>query len=151
VKALIIHGVFFDFWKMQTKTKPLLARLGNWKSPVSVAWALRLAGRFNAELRWAVPNAMWVLGAQNPLELLHEMRRYSLKDIAGQIQQPTLILHGERDHFVPREQVDMLYAALQAPKTLRVFTVEEGAEEHCQMGNMTLLHQVLFDWLDATL
>jgi len=151
VSALIIHGVFFDFWAMQTRTKPLLARLGNWKSPRSVAWALGLAAYFDAELRWAVPNAMWVLGAQNPLELLYEMRRYSLKDTAGQIQQPTLILHGERDHFVPREQVDMLYAALNAPKTLRVFTVEEGAEEHCQMGNMTLLHQVLFDWLDATL
>jgi pimeloyl-ACP methyl ester carboxylesterase len=151
VKALIVHGVFFDFWSMQTKTKPVLALLSHWKSPRSVKWVLRLAAHFNVELRWGVDNGMWVLGAQNPLELLREMRRYSLKDTAGQIQQPTLILHGERDHFVPREQVDMLYAALNAPKTLRVFTVEEGAEEHCQIGNMTLLHQVLFDWLDATL
>ena len=87
--------------------------------------------------------------ARNPLELLREIRCYSLADTAGQIQQPTLILHGERDHFIPREQVDMFYDALQSPKTLRVFTVEEGAEEHCQLGNM--LHQVLFDWLDATL
>lgn len=79
------------------------------------------------------------------------MRRYSLKDTAGLIQQPTLILHGEKDHFVPRQEVDMLYAAFKAPKTRRIFTVEEGAEEHCQMGNMTLVHQVLFDWLDATL
>ena len=45
----------------------------------------------------------------------------------------------------------MLYAALKAPKTLRVFTEEEGGEEHCQQGNLTLLHQVLFDWLDMTL
>ena len=84
-------------------------------------------------------------------DLLREMRRYSLRDMVGLIQQPTLILHGEKDHFVPREQVDMLYAGLKVPKTLRVFTVAEGAEEHCQMGNMTLLHQVLFDWLDVTL
>lgn len=151
VIALIVHGVFFDFWRMQTKTKPLLTRLGNWKSSRSVELVLRMAAYFNPELRWAVANGMWVLGAQNPLELLREIRRYSLQDTASQIQQPTLILHGEKDHFVPREQVDLLYAALQAPKTLRVFTVDEGAEEHCQMGNLTLLHQVVFDWLDETL
>ncbi len=45
----------------------------------------------------------------------------------------------------------MLSAALKAPTVVRVFTEEEGAEEHCQMGNITLLHQVLFDWLDDTL
>jgi fermentation-respiration switch protein FrsA (DUF1100 family) len=88
---------------------------------------------------------------QNPVEVIREMRRYSLKGAAGRIRQPTLILHGARDHFIPREQVDMLYAALQGPKTLRVFAQEEGAEEHCQIGNMALLHQVLFDWLDEML
>lgn len=44
----------------------------------------------------------------------------------------------------------MLYAASKAPKTLRVFTQEGGAEEHCQFGNMALMHQVLFDWLEDT-
>ena len=151
VKALIIHGVFYDFWEMQVTTKPMLARLGKWKSPRMVELVLKLAAYFNAELRWAVATGMWVLGVQNPSALLREMRRYSLKNTVGKIQQPTLILHGEKDHFIPREQVDMLYAALNAPKTLRIFTVEEGAAEHCQMGNMTLLHQVLFDWLDAIL
>jgi hypothetical protein len=34
---------------------------------------------------------------------------------------------------------------------LREFTEDEGAEEHSQMGNMTLLHPVLFDWLDNIL
>lgn len=152
VKALVVHGVFFDWWATQTKTKPafgfLLAQL---KSPRGVQAVLNVAMRFNSELRWSVKNAMWVLGAQNPVKVIREIQRYSLKDTAGLIRQPTLILHGEKDHFIPREQVDMLYAALQAPKTLRVFTAEEGAEEHCQMGNLTLLHQVLFDWLDETL
>ncbi len=151
VKALIIHGVFYDFWEMQATTKPMLARLGKWKSPRIVELILKLAAYFNPELRWAVATGMWVLGAEDPSQLLSEMRRYSLKDTTDLIKQPTLILHGEKDHFVPREQVDMLYTALKAPKTLRIFTVEEGAEEHCQMGNMTLLHQVLFDWLDTTL
>lgn len=152
VNALILHGVAFDWWATQTETKPALGfLLGKLKSPRGVQAVLNVAMRFNSELRWGVKNAMWVHGVQNPVELIREMQRYSLKDVAGQIQQPTLILHGTRDHFIPREQVDMLYAALKAPKTLRIFTEEEGAEEHCQIGNMALLHQVLFDWLDETL
>lgn len=152
VKALISHGVFFDWWATQTRTKPALGLLlGKWKSPRGVQTVLNLATRFNSELRWSVKNAMWVLGVQNPVEVIREIQRYSLKNVAALIRQPTLILHGAQDHFIPREQVDMLYAALNAPKTLRVFTEEEGAEEHCQMGNLTLLHQELFDWLDETL
>ena len=151
VKALIIHGVLFDLWTMRTKTKPMLARLGDWKSKPRLEAVLQLAARFNTELRWQIENGMWVFGVQNVFEPIREMRRYSLTDTAGLIRQPTLILHGEKDHFIPREQVDLLCAALKAPKTLRVFTQEEGAEEHCQIGNLALLHQVLFDWLDEAL
>lgn len=151
VKALIIYGVCFDWWAIHTKTKPALGFLGRWNSPRGVQAVLNVAMRWNTELRWGVKNAMWVHGTQNPVELIREMRRFSLKDTAELIRQPTLILHGTRDHFIPQEQVDMFYAALKAPKTLRVFTEEEGAEEHCQFGNMALLHQVVFDWLDETL
>ncbi len=151
VKALIIHGVMFDFWATQSKTKPLLGLLAMWKSPGGLQAVINLAARFSSELRWSVKTGMWVLGVENPVELIREMKRYSLKETAGLIQQPTLILHGEKDHFIPQEQLDMLCATLKAPKTVRVFTEDEGAAEHCQMGNMTLLHQVVFDWLDETL
>jgi dipeptidyl aminopeptidase/acylaminoacyl peptidase len=152
VKALISHGVFFDWWATQTKTKPVLAFIvSKLKSPRAVQILLNLAMHFNSELRWSVRNAMWVLGMHNPVEMIREIQRYSLKDTAGLIRQPTLILHGEKDHLVPPEQVDIFYAALKAPKTLRMFTEEEGAEEHCQFGSMAFLHQVLFDWLDETL
>jgi dipeptidyl aminopeptidase/acylaminoacyl peptidase len=151
VKALISHGVFFDWWATQTGTKPALAfLLDHLKSPRAIQAVLDTAMRFKSELRWSVKTAMWVLGASNPVELIHELQRYSLKDSAGLIRQPVLILHGEKDHFIPREQVDMLYEALRTQKTLRIFTQEEGAEEHCQLGNLTLLHEVLFDWLDDT-
>lgn len=141
----------FDFWATQSKTKPALGLLSRWNSPRGLKTVLNVAARFSSELRWSVATGMWVLGVQNPVDLIREMRGYSLRETAGLIRQPTLILHGANDHFSPREQLDMLSAALKAPNVVRVFTEEEGAEEHCQMGNMTLLHQVLFDWLDETL
>ena len=151
LKALIVFSAVFDLWATQTQTKPAFRLLEKWKSPRGLQTILNSAMRFNNELRWSVRNAKWVFGTSNPVEMIREIQRYSLKDIAGLIEQPTLILHGEGDHLFPLEQANVLYAALKAPKTLRVFREEEGAEEHCQVGNMTLLHQVLFDWLDKTL
>ena len=86
LKALVSHGVFFDWWATQTKTKPMLGLLGKWNSRRGVEAVLNVAMRFNSELRWSVKNAMWVLGVQNPVEMIREIKRYSLKDTAGLIQ-----------------------------------------------------------------
>ena len=43
-----------------------------------------------------------------------------------------------------------LYDALTCPKEFILFTAEEGAGLHCQMGAMLLAHQRIFDWLDVT-
>ena len=151
VKALIVHSAVFDLWATQTKTKPAFALLQNWKSPRTLQAALNFAMRLNSELRWSVNNAKLVFGTSNPVEVIREVKRYSLNDIVEFIRQPTLILHGAGDHLFPLEQANRLCAASKAPTTVRVFTEEEGAGEHCQFGNMALLHQVLFDWLDKTL
>jgi len=34
---------------------------------------------------------------------------------------------------------------------LRVYTVAEGADAHCQVNNLRLAHQELYDWLDEVL
>ena len=41
--------------------------------------------------------------------------------------------------------------ALICPKGYILFTVEEGAEEHCQCGAPSLSNQRIFDWVDETL
>jgi len=32
-----------------------------------------------------------------------------------------------------------------------VFTEGEGAADHCQLGNLSLAHGVVYDWLDDAL
>ncbi len=64
---------------------------------------------------------------------------------------PMLVLAGEDDHFVPLGLAQEFVDALTAPTTLRVFTSDEGAGEHCQVGNLRLATGVIYDWLDETL
>jgi hypothetical protein len=35
--------------------------------------------------------------------------------------------------------------------TRRVFEVREGADMHCQVGNLALSNAVLYDWLEEVL
>jgi len=41
-----------------------------------------------------------------------------------------------------------VYDALKCPKKYVLFTVQEGAEDHCQVAALSLSNQRIFDWLD---
>jgi dienelactone hydrolase len=100
--------------------------------------------------RWGISNALWVFKGATTEELIDEIGKYDLTEVADQITCPTLVCEAENDHFFSG-QPRMLYEALRCPKTLLTFTAAEGAEEHCHVGALTLFHQRMFDWLDDTL
>lgn len=149
IKACIIHGVMYDVWSAMIANKPLLSIVGR-RFPRLLDMTLvgRWLRRADPMLRWSITNGMWVFGARTRRELVATIQRFSLKGVLGNVACPTLILHGEKDHFVPSRQAFQVYQELNGPKTLRIFNADEGAEEHCQLGNLSLLHQVAFDWLD---
>ena len=65
---------------------------------------------------------------------------------------PYLCLAGEGDPPSAIEQTNEVYSRLTSPKkAIRIFTVEEGADAHCTVNNLSLMRQVLFDWLDDAL
>jgi dienelactone hydrolase len=75
---------------------------------------------------------------------------YNLTDVAGRITCPVLITSPEGESFWPG-QSQRLYDLLTAPKTLIHFTVEEGADLHCEPKAGGLRDLRIFDWLDETL
>ena len=77
---------------------------------------------------------------------------YNLKGVADRIICDVLILAGEKDDFVPIEQAAQFQQSLTNARsvTTRVFTEEEGGEGHCQPGAATLVHAVLFEWIEKT-
>jgi dienelactone hydrolase len=103
-----------------------------------------------SSLRWGLLNALWVFRGATTQELVDEISKYDLTEVAAQITCPTLVCDAENDHFFSG-QPRLLYEALHCPKTLLTFTAAEGAEEHCHVGALTLFHQRMFDWLDDTL
>jgi hypothetical protein len=100
--------------------------------------------------RWGISNALWVFRGTTTQELIDEISKYDLTEVADQITGPTLVCEAENDHFFsgrPRR----LYDAPHCPKTFLTFTAAEGAGDHCHVGALTLFHQRMFDWLDLQL
>ena len=100
--------------------------------------------------RWLLSNCLWAFDVTTGQELIEEIAKYDLTDVADQITCPTLVCDAENDQFL-QGQPSQLYDALHCPKTFMAFTAAEGAGEHCHEGALTLFHQRLFDWLDDTL
>jgi pimeloyl-ACP methyl ester carboxylesterase len=101
------------------------------------------------QLRWLLLNARWAFDVSAVQELLAEVAKYDLTDVAAQITCPTLVCEAENDQF-SSDGAAKLYEALRCPKTYSRFTAAEGAGEHCSEGALTLFHQRMFDWLDDT-
>lgn len=91
----------------------------------------------------------WVLGAESIEECVRIAAGFTLEGILDRIRVPILITHGEDDRQVPVADAHATYAGcVNSPRReLRVFTAEEGGEQHCSIGNMSLATDYMADWL----
>ena len=64
---------------------------------------------------------------------------------------PALALVGSGEGGEPLRQYQLFADQASGAVTSRMFTGDEGADTHCQLGNLTLSNAVTMDWLDATL
>jgi pimeloyl-ACP methyl ester carboxylesterase len=98
-------------------------------------------------LMWFMDNGMYTFAADSPSEFLLKYSEMTMDGYAELITCPTLIIDSESDDSFPG-QPEELYASLTCPKDFILFTAEEGAGEHCQMGDQLRSHQRIFNWLD---
>jgi hypothetical protein len=101
---------------------------------------------------WMSAQLMHITGAETPMDafaLWLELNEENLH--SDLVKQDVLILTGKEDHFIPfkmhKKQVDALVHARSI--TERIFTQEDQAHNHCQIGNVGLALDVIVDWLEG--
>lgn len=100
--------------------------------------------------RWGLNNGMWTFGVDTPAEYYEKVKAYTLENVVDKIQCHMLVIDSEEDqNFVGQPR--RLYEALKCPKDFYVFTREETAQAHCQMGAQGISNEVIFNWLDGVL
>lgn len=102
------------------------------------------------KLRWSIfQRGFWVNGTDNLRDYLASVEQFTIAGRIEDIRCPTLFTLAESDPIASGTQA--FFDALQCPKTLLRFTGSEGAGDHCEMGNRSLVNRRVLDWLDEVL
>lgn len=98
-----------------------------------------------------IRQGMHVTGTPSQAAFLRAIEPFTKADISSKVTQDVLLLAGAKDHFVPLGQLDRQKHALTNARsvTTRLFTAEEHAASHCQIGNLPLAMKVIICWLQA--
>jgi pimeloyl-ACP methyl ester carboxylesterase len=149
IAALILDDGIFDFHAAMVHAMPpfITEWLDEGRDDAATP-VLSMLMLHNTQIRWAIQNGMWTMGVKTPADVPRAFKDYTLAGIADRIAVPTLILDADNDQFLKGEPQRAAEALTNADTTLVTLTDAEGAGEHCHMGAMSRLHQVIFDWLD---
>ena len=147
IKACIANGGVYDFHMAARLTLAEEKSLDTPEGAEEIDNIIYDKMKSNPSFRWVMVNGMFTFQAKSPSEWLKMTRPYTMKDVAGRITCPTLIVDSEGDKDMPG-QAPRLYEALKSQKDFIMFTKEEGAEEHCQMGAILISNARILDWLD---
>jgi dipeptidyl aminopeptidase/acylaminoacyl peptidase len=94
----------------------------------------------------------WVVGAPDNETALEWAKKFTLEGVAQRIECAFLVLHGENDRIVPLAEAKKLYERVGSKrKHIKIFTVEDGGAEHCQVDHRQLGVDYIGDWLLANM
>jgi len=147
IKACIADGGIFDFSEDRYKSMPkeLIELLKTDKAKFNEYIGEVMEKDVTA--RWFFNNGMMVFDVDTPADVMLTIRKYTLKDVVQYIKADMLIINSESDYTL-KGQAKKLYDNLKSPKDFYLFTKDQSAQAHCQMGAIAISNEVIFNWLN---
>ncbi len=153
IKRIIASSIAYDYLQFVNRPAQLLVRLVL-SCRGLFNWFARLRMKHDPMHRWSIGNLMYITDTSRPSDAMDVFVRLNAKNLLSWLaEQDVLILTGSADHFVPLKMHEMQVKALTNARSVtgRIFTTDEQAQNHCQVGNMGLALSVMGDWLDEKL
>lgn len=145
---LSVPGAMIGRMRAAGVSEDVLEQFPDW--PAEMVEPMAAAISANRSQRWAVQQrGFWANGVDTFPEYLRAIAPFDVTDRLKDITCPTAVTAAEADPLAA--SAPQVCDALPGPKALLRFTSAEGAGEHCEMRNRSLLDQRVFDWLDTVL
>ncbi len=112
--------------------------------------SVRVRARLSPTLAHVVSQAMYITGSTEPVAVVDFFMGMNAHHLGSErVMQDVALVGGEHDAFQPRRLLQRQAQALTSAHsvTARVFTVEEHADQHCQMGNLPLATSWVTSWI----
>ena len=102
-------------------------------------------------LRWFFTQGMWSFDVRSPSEMFDKMAEQVLhKQVVQRVKVPVFVGNAQADMFF-KGQPEWVAETLGEKAHMRLFTTEEGAGLHCQVGASELLNGEIFAWAEDAL
>lgn len=157
VRRVVAVDILADFLEVVLRQASPIVRAGvklllHLKAAGVVNMLVRAVMRRSRVIDWGVRQGMHVFGVRSPYAFFAAARRFNTRSASRQITQDCLLLAGADDHYVSvgqlHEQIGRLTRARSI--TARIFKAHESAQNHCQVGNLSLVLDVVVNWVQLT-
>ena len=151
IKRVIASSVSFDVNQYTNMVGQKLAKLFFKKFRRFTNNAVKRKMNKDLYYSWFMNHLMFVTNKDVPIEALDVLVQFSEENLHSDlIKQDVLILTGRNDHMVPFKMHELQVKALTNAKsvTARVFTKEESAQNHCQIGNVGMALNTMIEWIE---
>ncbi|MFN2352644.1 MAG: lysophospholipase, partial [Kiritimatiellia bacterium] len=98
----------------------------------------------NRQRKATAANLIRRFGCRSFKETFIRLNEFTVRERLADIHCPCLGLVGAGEGGEPRRQYDIFLAEAGGPATGKVFTAEEGADSHCQVGNLVYANAVVY-------
>ncbi len=155
ITKVVGWSIFPDFFDILLADDPEPVR-----KLMDIAFRKGFAGIFNgfykkmmekSELiKWNLMHGMYAYDAPDPVGYVKKVREFTLKGVADRITQDVLIIGGRDDHMIMPKMFHEEYDMLTNVRSLAfyLYTNQDDAGSHCNMGNMKLALDSMIGWID---
>ncbi len=152
VKRVIAWSVSFDVLQYANIVGQRVAKLlfVHFRKFVNNAMVRKM--KKDLQYSWFVNNLMYMTDQHTPIEGLDVLLQLNEKNLSSSlITQDVLLLTGRHDHLVPFKMHQLQVKALTNARSVteRVFTAEDHAQNHCQIGNTGLALEEMSNWIES--
>jgi dienelactone hydrolase len=106
---------------------------------------------FPYAMKLAFKSACRRFGVNSYAGWMTRLQDFTAEGNLANIKCPTLAMAGEGEGDETAAQFERYCSEVSGPVTRRKFYAEEGADMHCQVGNLSLSCAVVYDWLNDVL
>lgn len=155
IKNIICFDIFYSGLDMIVNRLPKedgkkLLTLLKTKQKLIINKVFKAKMNESLDLDWKIRHGMYITGTKTPYDFLKSIEQHNMSVFTHKITQNILLLAGESDQYVPVERMEQIKKELINARsvTSRVYTKEEGGEQHCQVGNLPLVMEEIYKFLD---
>ena len=150
IKRVVTSGGAVDYWRiMGPFSRGLLKFFLKFENFTTKSMVKKM--KKDEHHNWFAENSMYITKIDNPLKASLRMLDMNEGNLhADNITQDVLVLSGKNDHFIPIKMHKIIIDTLKNAHSVEgiVYSKETNANNHCQIGNISLVCNDVINWLN---